>query len=75
MNPDIQLARTAAIKFLKGLPEAQDVTLVDFDTEVRIARYGQQDFPRMLKDGGIIFEGPAGELRRSSEPYLQKFLS
>jgi len=29
----------------------------------------------MLKDGGIIFEGPAGELRRSSEPYLQKFLS
>jgi phospholipid/cholesterol/gamma-HCH transport system ATP-binding protein len=29
----------------------------------------------MLKDGGIIFEGPAGELRRSSDPYLKTFLS
>ena len=29
----------------------------------------------MLKDGGIIFEGPAGELRRSEDPYLRTFLS
>jgi phospholipid/cholesterol/gamma-HCH transport system ATP-binding protein len=29
----------------------------------------------MLKDGGIIFEGPAGELRRSSDSYLKTFLS
>jgi phospholipid/cholesterol/gamma-HCH transport system ATP-binding protein len=28
----------------------------------------------MLKDGNIIFEGPAGELRRSQDPYLRKFL-
>jgi Ca-activated chloride channel family protein len=49
MQDDIELARTAAIKFLKGLPEAQDITLVDFDTEVRIARYGQQDFPRLIE--------------------------
>jgi Ca-activated chloride channel homolog len=49
MVEDIQLARTAAVRFLKGLPEAQDVTLVDFDTEVRIARYGLQDFPRMIE--------------------------
>ena len=49
MHDDIELARTAAIKFLKGLPEAQDITLVDFDTEVRIARYGLQDFPRLVE--------------------------
>jgi Ca-activated chloride channel family protein len=49
MVEDIKLARTAAVRFLKGLPEAQDVTLVDFDTEVRIARYGVQDFPRMVE--------------------------
>jgi len=49
MHDDIELARTAAIKFLKGLPEAQDMTLVDFDTEVRIARYGQADFPRIVE--------------------------
>jgi phospholipid/cholesterol/gamma-HCH transport system ATP-binding protein len=29
----------------------------------------------MLKDGGIIFEGPAGELKRSNDPYLKTFLS
>jgi Ca-activated chloride channel family protein len=49
MQDDIELARTAAVKFLKGMPEAQDITLVDFDTEVRIARYGLQDFPRMIE--------------------------
>ena len=49
MHDDIELALTAAIKFLKGLPEAQDITLVDFDTEVRIARYGQPDFPRLVE--------------------------
>jgi phospholipid/cholesterol/gamma-HCH transport system ATP-binding protein len=29
----------------------------------------------MLRDGGIVFEGPAGELKRSTDPYLQTFLS
>jgi len=29
----------------------------------------------MLKDGAIVFEGPAAELRRSSDPYLKLFLS
>jgi phospholipid/cholesterol/gamma-HCH transport system ATP-binding protein len=29
----------------------------------------------MLKDGKIIFEGPAGDLRRSNDPYLKTFLS
>ena len=41
--------RTAAIKFLNALPEAADITLVDFDTEVRVARYGQADFPRLVE--------------------------
>jgi phospholipid/cholesterol/gamma-HCH transport system ATP-binding protein len=29
----------------------------------------------MLKDGKILFEGPADELRKSPDPYLQSFLS
>jgi phospholipid/cholesterol/gamma-HCH transport system ATP-binding protein len=29
----------------------------------------------MLKDGGIIFEGTASELRASKDPYIQAFLS
>jgi Ca-activated chloride channel homolog len=49
MSEDLKLARSAAIKFLNMLPDAKDMTLVDFDTEVRIAKYGQQDFPRMVE--------------------------
>jgi VWFA-related protein len=49
MGEDIQLARTAAIKFLNTLSDARDITLVDFDTEVRMSKYGQQDFPRLVE--------------------------
>ncbi len=49
MEDDIKLARTAAVKFLNALPNAVDMTLVDFDTEVRVARYGQADFPRLVE--------------------------
>jgi Ca-activated chloride channel homolog len=49
MGSDIGLARTAAIRFLNTLTDAKDMTLVDFDTEVRIARYEQANFPRMVE--------------------------
>lgn len=49
MTDDMSFARTAAIRFLKALPEAHDITLVDFDTEVRVARYGVADFPRIVE--------------------------
>ena len=49
MNDDIKLARSAAIRFLNTFPKALDITLVDFDTEVRVARYGQADFPRLVE--------------------------
>jgi Ca-activated chloride channel family protein len=49
MGEDLQLSRSAAIKFLNMLPEADDMTLVDFDTEVRVARYDQANFPRMVE--------------------------
>jgi phospholipid/cholesterol/gamma-HCH transport system ATP-binding protein len=29
----------------------------------------------MLRDGLIVFEGPAGDLKRSTDPYLKTFLS
>lgn len=49
MGADIQLARTAAIKFLDRFREAKAMTVVDFDSEVRLARYGPEDFPRMVE--------------------------
>ncbi|PYR62872.1 MAG: VWA domain-containing protein, partial [Acidobacteria bacterium] len=35
MTDDIKLSRSAAVKFLNTLSDAKDMTLVDFDTEVR----------------------------------------
>jgi Ca-activated chloride channel family protein len=49
MLNDMRLAQGAAIKFLNLLPEAEDITLVDFDTQVRITRYPQRDFPRLIE--------------------------
>jgi Ca-activated chloride channel family protein len=49
MVEDLQFARGAAIKFLNTLTQAEDMTLVDFDTEVRVARFGQADFPRLVE--------------------------
>ena len=49
MENDLKLARSAAIKFLNLLPEAEDITLVDFDTEVRVTRHPQRDFARLVE--------------------------
>jgi Ca-activated chloride channel family protein len=48
MAADMELARSAAIRFLNRLPRAEDMTIVDFDTEVRIATYTQNDFTRLV---------------------------
>jgi Ca-activated chloride channel family protein len=49
MSDDLDDARTGAIKFVDELAHAQDVTLVDFDTEVRAARFGPNDFARLVE--------------------------
>jgi len=49
MQSDLKLAQSASIKFLNLLPEAHDITLVDFDTQVRVTRYPQRDFPRLVE--------------------------
>jgi Ca-activated chloride channel family protein len=49
MEQELKLARSAAIKFLNLLPRSEDITLVDFDSEVRVTRYPQRDFPRMVE--------------------------
>jgi VWFA-related protein len=49
MDADIHLSRTAAIRFLDALQDARDYTLVEFDTQVRIARYSQSEFSRLIE--------------------------
>jgi Ca-activated chloride channel family protein len=49
MDADMAFARSAAIRFLNSLSEARDYTLVDFDTEVRVTRYSQSEFGRLVE--------------------------
>jgi len=49
MGDDMQFSKTASIKFLNRLTDAEDVTIVDFDTEVRAARFSQNEFPRVVE--------------------------
>ncbi|MBA3231911.1 MAG: VWA domain-containing protein [Acidobacteria bacterium] len=58
MERDIKDVRTAAIRFLSAVDTAVDVTLVDFDTEVRMARFAADDFPRLIER--IRMRSPGG---------------
>ena len=49
MERDIQDVRTAVIKFLNANNTAKDFTLVDFDTEIRVARYGSDEMERLIE--------------------------
>jgi Ca-activated chloride channel family protein len=49
MADDLKDARSAAITFVNALERAADVTLVDFDTQVRVARFEAADYPRLVE--------------------------
>jgi Ca-activated chloride channel family protein len=82
MEQDIRDVRTAAIKFLNRNEHAVDVTLVDFDTEVRVTRYGADDYPRLIerirmrKPGGFtaFYDAVGVYLRGASMQNGQKIL-
>lgn len=82
MESDIRDVRTAAIKFLNQNAQAVDVTLVDFDTEVRVTRFGADDYPRLIerirmrRPGGMtaFYDALAVYLRGASLQDGQKVL-
>jgi Ca-activated chloride channel family protein len=49
MTDDLRDARSAAIKFVNALDYAVDVTLVDFDTEVRVARFEPEAYEHLVE--------------------------
>jgi Ca-activated chloride channel homolog len=49
MADDLKDARAAAVKFVNTLDRAVDVTLVDFDTEVRVARFDANEYERLVE--------------------------
>lgn len=48
MASDIRDVRTAAIKFLDAVKRVEDITIVDFDTDIRIAKFASDD-PRLVE--------------------------
>ena len=49
MVREARFAKTAALRFLRSLDFVEDMTLVDFDSEVRVSRFEPQDFPRLVE--------------------------
>ena len=82
MASDIHDVRTGMIKFLNANEHAADTTLVDFDTEIRLARYGAADYPRLIErirmrkpDGWTAFYDAVGVyLHRAAEQDGEKIL-
>ena len=58
MELDIREVRTAVVKFLNANEAAADVTLVNFDTEVRISRYAASEYQRLIER--IRMQKPGG---------------
>jgi Ca-activated chloride channel homolog len=46
---DLEFTQRAVIKFLASVPDAVDVTFIDFASHVRGGRYSQSDFPRLVR--------------------------
>jgi Ca-activated chloride channel homolog len=49
MGEDMSFTKTASIKFLNTLTDAVDITVVDFDTEIRATRHTQREFARVVE--------------------------
>jgi len=46
---DLTFTQRAVIKFLASVPDAIDVTFIDFASHVRSGRYSQSDFPSLVR--------------------------
>jgi Ca-activated chloride channel homolog len=46
---DLKFTQRAVIKFLASVPDAIDVTFIDFASHVRGGRYSQSDLPRLVR--------------------------
>lgn len=49
MALDMRETGTAAIRFVDALDEAIDVTLVDFDTRIRLSRFSRPSYPTLFE--------------------------
>ncbi|MEZ5320353.1 MAG: VWA domain-containing protein [Vicinamibacterales bacterium] len=49
MERDLRTASNAAVRFIDQLPEADDVTFVDFDTGIRISRFSPASYPMLFE--------------------------
>ena len=75
MEGDLSAAANAAVRFVTALDDAVDVTFVDFDTEVRLARFQPDSYPQLFsrvrqrKAGGstALYDAVGLYLRRAMD--------
>jgi VWFA-related protein len=48
MELDAKIAADAVVRFVDAMPEAADVTLVEFDASVRVSRFSQNSYERLF---------------------------
>jgi Ca-activated chloride channel family protein len=49
MDQDLNAAANAAVRFVRDLDEATDVTLVDFDSTIHLGRFIPDNYPRLFE--------------------------
>ena len=48
MELDARVAANAVVRFVEAMPEAADVTLVEFDSSVRVSRFNPSSYPQLF---------------------------
>jgi len=67
---DLTFTQRAVIKFLASVPDAIDVTFIDFASHVRSGRYSQSDFPSLVRRVRDLTAGGETSLYESIGRYL-----
>jgi VWFA-related protein len=49
MDLDARVAADAVVRFVGAMPEATDVTLVEFDSTVQVSRFAPSNYPRLFE--------------------------
>jgi Ca-activated chloride channel family protein len=67
---DLGFTQNAVIRFLTSLPDAADITFIDFASQIRGGRYSQSDFPRLTARVRELQAGGATALYDAIGVYL-----
>jgi Ca-activated chloride channel family protein len=75
MEQDLTAASNAAARFVSTLTEASDITVVDFDTGLRIGRYVPASYPQLFERIRSLRPGRGTILYDAIARYVERALS